>query len=173
LVSLLRSLVSKACGYNCLPPVTVIISQYSVRGTVAQRANDGRAGSFTKTTRMHDTATAGGSRYPSPASGVLRVPASGEPSFSCWTGLERGRRPAAGAHNSRSTQEKDGSPDGHRGDPEHTTGAGPDLRGPAGRRQDALSLTRRTSGRTVTATPRDGDTAPPAHSHGPHGRHGQ
>jgi len=47
------------------------------------------------------------------------------------TGLERGRRPAAGAHNSGATREEVGPPAGHRGDPEHATGAGPVRRGPA------------------------------------------
>jgi hypothetical protein len=47
------------------------------------------------------------------------------------TGLERGRRPAAGALYSGAMREEDGPPAGHRGDPEHATGAGPDLRGPA------------------------------------------
>jgi hypothetical protein len=46
-------------------------------------------------------------------------------------GLERGRRPAAGAHYFGATREEDAPPAGHRGDSEHTTGTGADLRGPA------------------------------------------
>jgi hypothetical protein len=53
-------------------------------------------------------------------------------------GLEGGRRPAAGTHNSGAMREEDGPPAGHRGDPAHNPGAGPDLRGPAptGRTKD-------------------------------------
>jgi hypothetical protein len=47
------------------------------------------------------------------------------------TGLECGRRPAAGAHYPGATREEDSPPAGHRRDSEHTTAPGPVERGPA------------------------------------------
>jgi hypothetical protein len=71
------------------------------------------------------------------------------------TGLERGRRPAAGAHFSGAMREEDGPPAGHSGDPEHTTGAGPDLRGPAptGRTKDDRTDSGADERRRCTARP--------------------
>jgi hypothetical protein len=82
------------------------------------------------------------------------------------TGLKRGLRPAAEAHNSGATREKDGPPVGHSGNQEHTTGTGPELLGPAPTERaeddqtdnDADGLRRSTARLLARAGPRPSGT---------------